>query len=84
MRLIRDLPLRRDATIIESVAESGNVHLALFDRTDVLSNASAVHTENSIRRFPTKVTLLHSDSPWQRGFSFIFLNVADFKGIRAV
>src|SRR3989440_1856280 len=66
LRLIRDLPLRRGATISGSVAESGNVHLALFDGTDVPSNASALcltrGSERNDLRPPAEIEQLSASS----------------------
>src|SRR6516225_4742806 len=67
LRLIRDLPLRRGATITGSVAESGNVHLALFDGTDLLpSNASALcltrGPERNDVRLPAEIEYLSASS----------------------
>jgi len=44
--------------------------------------ALLVHTENSIHRFQPNVTLRYFPIALLAHLSFIFLNVADYKGIR--
>jgi hypothetical protein len=43
-----------------------------------------VHTENSIRRFPTQGNIVTFRFAFGSGLQFHLLNVADFKDIRAV
>ena len=44
---------------------------------------AAVHTENSIQRFSARNDIVTFRLPGECALSFIFLNIADFKGIRA-
>jgi hypothetical protein len=43
----------------------------------------AVHTENSIQRFSALNDIVTFRLPGECALGFIFLNIADFKGIRA-